>query len=614
MLDESQTADKSTAPEVGLDSGTYEIIRNRLRAAGDELKSRLDVLNKARKDAFGSIETTLLTTERITTSHNCLSRDMVAVGDHVLFGYNIHFGLKAETDIGDVFSQFRFADHSFHEPTRDLLDNSEFHQHFRDLFRYYKETTFAKFAVRGPHLFMVFKVGRGERDIKTFKWLVDGDSLKYLGNRSDHEYTYPSQHEFEWTKATRDQHVGGLHPHITIDDRVFVETVGGDLTIKVENNTESGAGIYEEPVDNADQTLDDADVHYALLGHLILLKIRPYQESTDRYFVFNEKLQEARRLDSMADACILLPDDHGLIFSNGYYLQTGECKTFEVEATDMMFERRVEAPNGEDFLYLFYSRATGEYVVLQYNLIEQHLETPLVCAGWTFFEAGELACFKSHTEPQKHHAIQLWQTPYVGENYVPPVTEETFVSKIGNKELVRGMAECHEVLNLIQKEDSYSGLYTDLVKLSGAIADSYFWMDREETGNLAETLHQIRDAANAAVGEYEKVVRVKRETAQRTREVTSSTEELLGRLKNQRFEKIQPLVDGLGNLRKARGEVISLRELRYVDMSRVDELEQQVIEASERLSHKAVERLLEPSSLDGYRSTIAESQAKIART
>lgn len=612
MPDDSQPTADSTAPEVGLESGTYEIIQNRLRAAGNVLRSRLNQLNAARKDAFGSIETKLLTTERITTSHNCISRDMVAVGDHVLFGYNIHFGLKAETEVGDVFSQYRFADHSFHEPTRELLDDPEFRQHFRDLYRYYKETTFAKFAVRGPHLFMVFRIGRGERDVKTFKWLIDGDSLTYLGNRSDHEYTYPSQHEFEWTRATRDQHVGGLHPHITIDDRVFVETVGGDLTIKVEDNTETGEGIYSEPVDNSDQTLDDAEVHYSLLGHLILLKIRPYQENVDRYFVFNEKLQEARRLDSMADACILLPDDHGLIFSNGYYLQDGECKTFEVEATDMQFERRVEAPNGEDFLYLFYSRATGEYVVLQYNLIEQKLQTPLICAGWTFFAAGELACFKSHTDPQKHHAIQLWQTPYVGENYVPPVQAETFVSKIGNKELVRGMAECHEVLNLIDKEDSYSGLYTDLVKQTGAIADSYFWMDRQETFNLAEVLHQIRDAASAAVGEYEKVVRVRRETAQRTREVTASTHQLLSRVRSARFEKIQDLVDGLSGLRRARGEVISLRDLRYADLPAIEALEEQVVEASDRLSHKAVERLVNPQSLDGYRTAVSESQQQIA--
>ncbi len=36
----------------------------------------------------------------------------------------------------------------------------------------------------------------------------------------------------------------GTHPHISIADRFFVETVGGDLTVKIEDNTASGEGIY----------------------------------------------------------------------------------------------------------------------------------------------------------------------------------------------------------------------------------------------------------------------------------------------------------------------------------------------------------------------------------
>ena len=53
-------------------------------------------------------------------------------------------------------------------------------------------------------------------------------------------------------------HRHGTHPHISIEDRVFVETVGGDLTIKIEDNTETGRGLYAEEVDDPDQTLDDA--------------------------------------------------------------------------------------------------------------------------------------------------------------------------------------------------------------------------------------------------------------------------------------------------------------------------------------------------------------------
>ena len=74
---------------------------------------------------------------------------------------------------------------------------------------------------------MVFQVGKGLNDIKTFKWSIQGDELIYIDNRSDHEYRLPPQHEFEWARTHRDLHQSGEHPHIAIDDRIFVETVGG---------------------------------------------------------------------------------------------------------------------------------------------------------------------------------------------------------------------------------------------------------------------------------------------------------------------------------------------------------------------------------------------------
>jgi hypothetical protein len=600
------------APSVGLDSSTYEIIRNRLQNSGKDLRSRLDQLNAARKDVFGSIETLLLSTERITTEHNCVARDMVAIGNQFLFGYNVHLGLKSETELSDVFAVYSFTDQTFHSESLDLISDPEFQKDFKDLFRYYKKAVFAKFAVRGPHLYMVFRVGKDVGEIKTFKWLLAGqESPRYIDNRSDHEFGFPTQHEFEWKRTHRDLHQSGQHPHISIENRVFVETVGGDLTIKVENNTESGKGIYEEDVDHKDQTLDDAEIYYASVGNIILLKIRPYQEPDFRYIIFNEKLQQARRLDSIKDACVLLPDDHGLIFSNGFYLQDGEFKTFENNLQDMLFERVVAAPNGEDYLYVFYNRDSGVYVLLQYNLIEQKVDTPIICNGLTFFEAGELLCFKGQDDPQKHHAIQIWQTPYVDEDYVPHTQSDSFLNKIGNKDIVRGMAECHEVLNLINKEDTYANLYTDLVKQAGDIADSYFWTSREDTFNLAASLADVKAAAAAAVGEFEKVVRVKKNTAEQTRDTQNQTKEILSKIQHRRFDHINDFVSSLSDLRGIRGDIISLRDLRYVDGELIDSLETEVADQTERLSRSCVEYLLRPSSLEPYGKKIRAEQSRI---
>ncbi len=96
LENDSQDAAPDNADAIALESSTYEIIQNRLQSHGKELQSRLGKLNDLRKEVFGSIETPLLGSERITTEHHCIPRDMLAVGNRFLFGYNVTFGLKTE--------------------------------------------------------------------------------------------------------------------------------------------------------------------------------------------------------------------------------------------------------------------------------------------------------------------------------------------------------------------------------------------------------------------------------------------------------------------------------------------------------------------------------------
>jgi hypothetical protein len=598
--------------ESQLAGGTYEILRNRLRAAAGDLRSRLGKLNADRSEVFGNIETRLVATQRITTEHNCVARDIVSIGDHFVFGYNVQFGLKTEIHLPDVFAVYRLQDHEFHRSELDLISDPKFVRDFEELYRFYKNTKFLRFFVSGPILHMVFQVGKTARDIKSFKWRITGGEIEYIDNRSDHEVKQPLQHAFAWQRATRDMHRYGDHPHISIDDKVFVETVGGDLTIKIENNTSSGEGIFTETVDNADQKLDDAEVYFAVVGNLVLLKIKPYQENSFRYIVFSGKINQAVRVDEIQHACVMLPGDQGLIFPGGYYLQSGEFKRFDHGLADMRYERTIASANGEDYLYLFSNVEHGTYVQLRYNQIRQSVDTPLVCHGQTFFEAGEMVCFKKHETPQKHHPIQLWQTPFVGENYLPSSQTDSLLFKIGNKDLVRGMAECTELAHLIEKDDSYDGLYQDLVKKSGDVLDSYFWINKDETHQLDQPLIEIRNTASAAIEEFEKVVRVRSETKKQTNKVQSAIEQTLKQIERSRFESINDFVASLTQLREHRGHAITLRELKFADLALADSLENQLSEATTRLSRRCVEFLLKPDALAPYHEAIREAEAKIA--
>ena len=603
-------------PSPQLEAGAYEVIRQRLSKHGAELQRRLDLLNADRKAEFGGIETALLATTRLTTDNNCVPRDLAAIGPtRFLFGYNVHLGLRSTMKIEDVFAVYDYqdGDHSFHTNKDSILGDAQFAEDFAYLYNYYKHASFLKFHRIGPHLYMGFQVGQRATEVKTFKWLVDDDkgTLRYLGNRSDHEFIFPSPQEFEWKRDTRDMYIHGTHPHISIEDRVFVETLGGDLTVKVENNTDSGRGIFSEPVDNKDQTLDDAEVHYAIVGNLIVLKVLPYQEKTWRHLVFNEGTRQAHRIDSIAESCVLLPDDHGILFPHGYVLQTGEVRRFDTRLPPMRFEKRIPAANGEDTLFVFSHLESGSYLLLSYNLITQTVATPQPCHGFSLFPSGELVLFDGDPEPRKHHVVQVWRTPFISEDISEAKASQTFLSKIGNAEIVRAMAECNGVLTLLAKDDSFSGLYVELARSCADIADSYFWVGRDETHDLKSALVEIKTTAEAALGEFEKVSRMRKTAADQTSALQTKSQKALNAAANTDPSDILGFVELLTALRELRGQIIALRDVRYTDPAEIDAMDKSVAEGADKLSAKCVTFLLKPEALDPYRKQITEQQARV---
>ncbi len=213
--------------------------------------------------------------------------------------------------------------------------------------------------------------------------------------------------------------------------------------------------------------------------NLVLLKIKPYQEQSYRHFVYSTKQRRVLRLDAIADSCILLPDDHGIIFPKGFVLQTGAHKSFDHGFEKLRFDRTIAAPNGEDYLFLFVDPSSGTYVHLRYNLIRQEVDTPLICHGQALFEDGRMITIRSSDHPQNIMRCNLANAFCRAK--LPDTCRNRFAA-IQNRyrELVRAMAECQELLQVIDKDESYSDLYADLQKRATDILDGYFWIDREE--------------------------------------------------------------------------------------------------------------------------------------
>ena len=623
MSDKEPPVDSAAEPATqAIEQGTYEVIRDRLLQHGRTLAARAESLNTRRIELFGGMQLAVIGNVRIRTENNCVPRDILPIGDSLLFGYNVYLGLKTEIRLDDVFSLHRVAQgpngyevEAVENGGTAFLADKRFRQDYEDLHRFYKGARLLNLRRVGERILAVFQVGEKLDDVKAFRWSIDtAGGITYLDNQGDRDHIFPPSHDFTWTPTTRDDHVTGNHPHVNILNEVFVETVGGDLTVKIENNSDDGEGIYAEPVDEPEQSLDDAQIDYARLGTLILMRVLPYREEEWRYLIFNTLTKTVARIDHIGRACVQLPEDHGVIYPGGYYLQRGETKTFDTNTDGMVYERVIRSPNGEDVLYVFYHRREGRYALLPYNLIRKEVATPMHGHGYSLLDDGTLILLKAQSDdPTRVHPLQIWTTPFTTDVYAAerPVGDSP-LQRIGNADLVRGISDCLSIRRLVEGQTPSRQLYEALIAAVQRTLDLYHWLGSEEAGDLQGSLKEISQAAELIVDEFEKVQTLRSEARGALSRAETGLRAVFASLRPDFWKQVDEFVEALSQLRKERGKLISLRAVRYIDLARVDELEQDVIARFDEVSAKCVEFLLAPQALAPYHARIDALESQIS--
>ncbi|KFE70299.1 DNA repair ATPase [Hyalangium minutum] len=596
--DGAKPAGTAPAGETTLEGGSYEVIRARLLAQAEELGTRAADLNARRKALFGGTELTVIGNERVRTENNCVPRDIVSVGKYLLFGYNVFIGLKKETTVADVFSLHKFEKTAegfdlSAVPTTEaggFLADPRFVKDFGELYKYYKDAKLLQLVRTESRLLAIFQTGLTLRDIKVFRFSVDVEGrATYIDNQGERDHVFPPSHDFEWTVARRENYVLGTHPHVNILDQVFVETVKGDLTVKVENNTSTGLGIYSEPVADADQSLDDAEIAYSQVGALILLRVLPFREKEHRYLVFNTRTQHVVRIDAIGQACVRLPEDQGVIFPGGFYLQTGDFKVFEGTSEGMEFTKAIRSPNGEDVLYIFHRRDEGSYVLFPYNLVRKEVQNPLLGHGYSLFADGCLALFRATSnEPTRVHPMQIWQTPFVSAEHAAALPAAPgYLGKVGNAELVRGISDALTLQRSAKSEKPTRRIYEDLIGSVTRALDAYYWLAHAEVG-LQAPMEALRRTAELIIDEFEKVQALQKRAVTAITEADAKQQALVLKVRPEELTNAEAYMQALTELRQQRGHLISLKEIRYIELSRVEALEKQVVEETDRVSADCV--------------------------
>ncbi|SCF82556.1 DNA repair ATPase [Streptomyces sp. Cmuel-A718b] len=616
--DITDTATEPQGPQGGgqgdVDAGAYEVLRRRLSAQAGELVRRAEALNTRRTEEFGSTGLRLLATEQVRTEHASVPRDLVAVGGQLLFGFERGPGARGEAGVDDVLLvRDAEGDSGAPENGGTLLDDDGFRREFASLHRYFRDARLLRLRRAGGKLLAVFRTGENAEDIRVLRWALgaDGSPGAFLDAQGERDHVFPASHDFDWTVAGREAHRPGRHPHIAIGkgDGLFVDTLGGTLTVKVTDDTESPDGIYEEPVDEPLQSLADADVEYAEVGPLTLLRVRPYKETAWRHLVFNSLLSSVQRLDGIGPSCHRLPEDQGIIFPGGYYLTTGTAKTFDTaeELTEPVFEGAVRSPNGEDVLYVFRSRDGLRSLLLPYNLIRQEVATPLTGRGHALLDDGTLVLLRDNPDgPARVHPLQRWQTPYVSDTYAAARPAGTGpLARTGNADLVRGISDCLALAHGVQDMTPTTAVYGQLAADCARAQDRYHWLSDPELGALGEPLAELRATAQQVLAEFTAVQDLTRRAADALEETAGRITALVRRVRGEVPGSASAWVERLTELRQVHGHLATVGEMRYADVERIAELSARTEDDIASAAQRAVSFLAREDAFDGYHADIA---------
>ena len=144
--------------------GAYEVLRRRLGEQGQKLQAIAQAINAQRLQEFGDSKMELVGRLRIRSEHNCVGRDIVQVGELLLFGFNVFIGLKSTTSVSDVFGLYRLVqvgdgyDVTPVDHAGSFLGDPGFIRDFAELYTYYKDARLLQLIVRDGKLLAAFQI------------------------------------------------------------------------------------------------------------------------------------------------------------------------------------------------------------------------------------------------------------------------------------------------------------------------------------------------------------------------------------------------------------------------------------------------------------------------
>jgi ATPase involved in DNA repair/ATPase family associated with various cellular activities (AAA) len=612
---------------------SYDLLRERLAGVADRLAVIATGLNEARSTVFASQTMALAEQDRVHTEAACLPRDAVSIGNLMLMGTNIPSGLQSKREVADVFSLYRLV----RKTTTDwdvnplgvddplwFLSAPEFQRDFHEIYRYYADARLVSLGVIGDELRMTFGIGTSDSDVRTLRWrmpIVTGEETDgtptYIDAYGEEEGHADASFDFSWTLVGREHLVDGRWPHLNVFDTVFLGATKGTLDFRIDDPlvslSEGGRTVGSDKIAESEADIAEHRVSAAKVGDLILLRILPYREEADRYYVYSRLSRRLERIDAIGRGCRMLPEDQGIAFPGGYLLAGGETKVFATDAANSRLIAAHRSPNGEDVLYVYRRPDTGGELLCAYNLVRREMAVPVSAIGYALFPDGTVVCIRDNNEPQRVHTVAIYNSPFcLTELYSPDVASDSMFGRVGNGELVSGLSEALALANESGRQGAAGSkvinrsVFEAVIQRATRLLDRHAWMSEPECRGLAPQLIELRKSAGDVLDEMASVTAGQRDAAGRLQEAEREVADFSAAAELA-LRDADAYIEALSRAKQMLSMLTTVSEVRYVDTEAVSALSEKVEGSYRELGGKAVDFLGQPKAFDGLLGTMSKA-------
>ena len=122
---------------------------------------------------------------------------------------------------------------------------------------------------------------------------------------------------------------------------------------------------------------------------------------------------------------------------------------------------------------------------------------------------------------------------------------------------------------------------------------------------------ELKTPHRPAIEEYDKVIQIKKKSSEEFERVSKLFNDVEKKIKSAKLNHIDQFTSLIAELRAVRGEAISLKELRYIDIPSIEAYEEELEKQNENLSSKCVAFLLKKEALLPYSEKVEELQEAI---